>query len=275
MLQKTPMLISRQGTSALRVGHLALPAWLSPAVNGSHLKLSLSLSLSPPSMATLQINAHAGKERHFRTTFSLSQKEEEEENKKKEKEEAGGEKDTNEEGYEPQQATSDNPWKTPAHLLNKRQHDEVMEQYWKNHIPLAQSEFRKWEAPYTDTKELERMSNMWGVHRKPEAFVDKLALGIMRFLRVFVHAFFRDRYLHHSVTLETIAAVPGMVAAMLRHFRSLRTMRRDFGKIGLLLEEAENEVRCWFDFAELSEGVLHDIIFIIIIINSPPNLTSD
>nr|CAG4710351.1 unnamed protein product [Naegleria fowleri] len=63
----------------------------------------------------------------------------------------------------------------------------------------------------------------------------------MKFLRVFVHAFFGDRYLHHSVVLETVASVPGMVAACLRHFSSLRNMRRDHGNIGVLLEEAENE----------------------------------
>ena len=41
--------------------------------------------------------------------------------------------------------------------------------------------------------------------------------------------------------LETVAGVPGMVGAMLRHLRSLRTMRRDNGWINTLLEEAENE----------------------------------
>lgn len=41
--------------------------------------------------------------------------------------------------------------------------------------------------------------------------------------------------------LETVAGVPGMVGAMWRHFRSLRTMQRDGGFIHTLLEEAENE----------------------------------
>jgi len=41
--------------------------------------------------------------------------------------------------------------------------------------------------------------------------------------------------------LETVAAVPGMVGAMFRHFRSLRKMSRDYGWINPLLEEAENE----------------------------------
>jgi ubiquinol oxidase len=41
--------------------------------------------------------------------------------------------------------------------------------------------------------------------------------------------------------LETVAGVPGFVAAMHRHLRSLRTMKRDNGWIHTLLEEAENE----------------------------------
>jgi hypothetical protein len=43
------------------------------------------------------------------------------------------------------------------------------------------------------------------------------------------------------IVLESIAGVPGFVAAGLRHFRSLRTMKRDHGWIATLLEEAENE----------------------------------
>ena len=37
--------------------------------------------------------------------------------------------------------------------------------------------------------------------------------------------------------LETVAGVPGMVAAALRHMRSLRRMERDNGWIHTLLEE--------------------------------------
>lgn len=43
------------------------------------------------------------------------------------------------------------------------------------------------------------------------------------------------------VILETIAGVPGMIGAMARHLKSLRSMRRDYGWIHTLLEEAENE----------------------------------
>ncbi|TBU28614.1 alternative oxidase [Dichomitus squalens] len=50
-----------------------------------------------------------------------------------------------------------------------------------------------------------------------------------------------SQWLRRILFLESIAAVPGMVAAALRHLRSLRLMRRDHGWIHTLLEEAENE----------------------------------
>eukprot|EP01054_Gregarina_sp_Poly1_P005743 Gregarina_sp_Poly_1__5742@NODE_3019_length_1447_cov_301_934058_g1909_i0_p1_GENE_NODE_3019_length_1447_cov_301_934058_g1909_i0NODE_3019_length_1447_cov_301_934058_g1909_i0_p1_ORF_typecomplete_len178_score17_02AOX/PF01786_17/3_5e66COQ7/PF03232_13/0_0073_NODE_3019_length_1447_cov_301_934058_g1909_i05641097 len=43
------------------------------------------------------------------------------------------------------------------------------------------------------------------------------------------------------VFLETVAGVPGMVGAAIRHLRSLRKLQRDYGWIHTLLEEAENE----------------------------------
>jgi hypothetical protein len=41
--------------------------------------------------------------------------------------------------------------------------------------------------------------------------------------------------------LESVAGVPGFIAAGFRHFRSLRQLKRDHGWIHTLLEEAENE----------------------------------
>lgn len=43
------------------------------------------------------------------------------------------------------------------------------------------------------------------------------------------------------IVLESVAGVPGFVAAGFRHFRSLRRLQRDHGWIATLLEEAENE----------------------------------
>mmetsp|Transcript_2292 Transcript_2292/g.6864 ORF Transcript_2292/g.6864 Transcript_2292/m.6864 type:complete len:365 (+) Transcript_2292:80-1174(+) len=78
-------------------------------------------------------------------------------------------------------------------------------------------------------------------HYEPRDMLDRIALKMMKFLRIFTHAFFRKKYDHHAVVLETVAAVPGIVGAMHRHLRSLRRMERDHGWINPLLEEAENE----------------------------------
>lgn len=47
--------------------------------------------------------------------------------------------------------------------------------------------------------------------------------------------------LRRIIFLETVAGVPGMVGAMIRHLSSLRKMNKDHGWIHTLLEEAENE----------------------------------
>ena len=51
----------------------------------------------------------------------------------------------------------------------------------------------------------------------------------------------QQKIMLRAIFLETIAAVPGFVGAMFRHFKVLRTMERDGGWTNLLLEEAENE----------------------------------
>lgn len=114
----------------------------------------------------------------------------------------------------------------------------VEEHYMQNHIPLSHTVLRQPGQPYTNTAELDVAVE---THFETKDFVDKAAYGLMRFLKVFVHAFFGKRYIHHAVVLETVAAVPGMVAGCLRHFSSLRRMTRDHGWIGSLVEEAENE----------------------------------
>ena len=54
--------------------------------------------------------------------------------------------------------------------------------------------------------------------------------------------FFAKRYGHRAVVLETVAGVPGMVAGMLLHMKSLRKMKMGYGPdIREMLAEAENE----------------------------------
>ena len=78
-------------------------------------------------------------------------------------------------------------------------------------------------------------------HYEPNNFSDKVALGFTKFLRFLADTFFKKRYGHRAVVLETVAAVPGMVAGMLIHLKSLRKMEDDKGWIKILLDEAENE----------------------------------
>ncbi len=79
------------------------------------------------------------------------------------------------------------------------------------------------------------------LHKAPEDLSDRIALGIVKFMRVFADAFFSKRYGHRAVVLETVAAVPGMVGGLLQHLKSLRHIREDEGWIRELLDEAENE----------------------------------
>jgi len=78
-------------------------------------------------------------------------------------------------------------------------------------------------------------------HFKPKNLSDKVALGFTKFLRLLADTFFKKRYGHRAVVLETVAAVPGMVAGMLIHLKSIRKIEDDRGWIKTLLEEAENE----------------------------------
>jgi len=86
-------------------------------------------------------------------------------------------------------------------------------------------------------------------HEAPKDTVETLAYYCVKLLRLnfdYISGFrFGERtvekWLVRMVFLETVAAVPGMVSSMLRHFGSLRRMKRDRGFIHTLLEEAENE----------------------------------
>tara|TARA_B100000886_G_scaffold109181_1_gene73094 strand:- start:2900 stop:3559 length:660 start_codon:yes stop_codon:yes gene_type:complete len=83
--------------------------------------------------------------------------------------------------------------------------------------------------------------NKMFTHYEPKNFSDKVALTFTKLLRLFADVFFRKRYGHRAVILETVAAVPGMVAGMLNHLKSLRKMQEGRGWIKTLLDEAENE----------------------------------
>ena len=93
----------------------------------------------------------------------------------------------------------------------------------------------------------ERMGTLY-MH-KPQTLSDKFMHGLMRSA---YHSFnFITRYQPENtpvkavewrlLVLESVAGVPGFMAAGMRHFHSLRGLKRDHGWIHTLLEEAENE----------------------------------
>jgi hypothetical protein len=124
------------------------------------------------------------------------------------------------------------------------------------------------------------VNNIKFEHRQPEDFSDRFALFLMSVLRkgtdiatgyshdVETPSTAKDpnaltatkpyrmserKWLIRFLFLESVAGVPGMVAGMLRHLRSLRRMQRDNGWIETLLEEAYNERMHLLTFLKMAE----------------------
>lgn len=95
----------------------------------------------------------------------------------------------------------------------------------------------------------EELHSVKVTHKPPEGFVDKLAFRSVKLLRSTFDLLTgfnwgertEKKWVLRICFLETVAGVPGMVAAMTRHLHSLRRLKRDHGWIHTLLEEAENE----------------------------------
>ena len=101
-------------------------------------------------------------------------------------------------------------------------------------------------------------------HKTPEGMSDRIALGIVRFMRRFADAFFSKRYGHRAVVLETVAAVPGMVGGLLQHLKALRHIRDDQGWIRELLDEADNERMHLMTFIKIAEPSMLERILIML-----------
>ncbi len=97
------------------------------------------------------------------------------------------------------------------------------------------------------------MQNEVAGHKLPNTLSDSVALSITKFLRNSADFLFKKRYGHRAVVLETVAAVPGMVAGVVHHLRSLRRMKDDNGLIREMLEEAENERMHLMTFIEIAQ----------------------
>ena len=83
---------------------------------------------------------------------------------------------------------------------------------------------------------------------------DAFAFSMTRFFRFIADSFFLKRYGHRAVVLETVAGVPGMVAGVWMHFKSLRKMKAGYGEqIREMLAEAENERMHLMFFIEIAK----------------------
>jgi ubiquinol oxidase len=100
-------------------------------------------------------------------------------------------------------------------------------------------------------------------HHSPAGFSDRVALFLTKFLRFIADVFFKRRYGHRAVVLETVAAVPGMVGGMVRHMRSLRRLENDREWIHTLLAEAENERMHLMTFVEIARPSLFERMIIL------------
>ncbi|KAJ2935111.1 hypothetical protein H1R20_g1932, partial [Candolleomyces eurysporus] len=153
----------------------------------------------------------------------------------------------------------------------------------------------------------EELKSVEVLHQAPKNLADKVAAGLVKLARAgfdLVSGYkhkplppdykqwpiqkLRDEgyilddkaWLLRILFLESIAGVPGMVAATLRHLQSLRLMRRDSGWIHTCLEEAENERMHLMTFMTLrkpslpfralilgAQGVFYNLFFLSYIVS--------
>ena len=86
-----------------------------------------------------------------------------------------------------------------------------------------------------------------------ETIRNALAMSMTKFFRFIADTFFAKRYGHRAVVLETVAGVPGIVAGVWLHLKSLRKMKTGYGPdIREMLAEAENERMHLMFFIEIA-----------------------
>eukprot|EP00584_Thalassiosira_punctigera_P008381 CAMPEP_0172528588 /NCGR_PEP_ID=MMETSP1067-20121228/2939_1 /TAXON_ID=265564 ORGANISM="Thalassiosira punctigera, Strain Tpunct2005C2" /NCGR_SAMPLE_ID=MMETSP1067 /ASSEMBLY_ACC=CAM_ASM_000444 /LENGTH=495 /DNA_ID=CAMNT_0013312529 /DNA_START=21 /DNA_END=1508 /DNA_ORIENTATION=- len=113
----------------------------------------------------------------------------------------------------------------------------------------------------THGKYSEEDLNIELTHVPAVTFSDKTALFAVKCVRFAfdtatmwnIGSITKEKILNRAIFLETIAAIPGMVAAIIRHFRSLRNMARDGGMLNMFLEEANNERMHLLTFIRMKE----------------------
>ena len=134
-----------------------------------------------------------------------------------------------------------------VHFKGSKPHPLTLDSSPPIGVPLGDHSGLQQNHIWTEAELQDKMANLY--HHQPKTVTDHVVHNLMFGL---YHTFnFISGYnpINPSVkaiewrliTLESVAGVPGFVAAGFRHFSSLRSLRRDYGWIPTLLEEAENE----------------------------------
>ncbi|KAG8678998.1 hypothetical protein FRC08_017303 [Ceratobasidium sp. 394] len=153
-----------------------------------------------------------------------------------------------------------------ARELTSKPHQDPTKEQNKQQDAQFQHENGDWVLSHPVYSEQE-LGSIKAFHSSPENAGDKIALRLVQLCRWGFdffsgygyktlptnttmsldeprqrgYAMTERKWLMRIIFLESIAGVPGMVAGMLRHMRSLRLMKHDQGWIHTLLEDAENE----------------------------------
>lgn len=97
-----------------------------------------------------------------------------------------------------------------------------------------------------------------------ETIRETLAMSMTKFFRFVADTFFAKRYGHRAVVLETVAGVPGIVAGVWLHLKSLRKMKTGYGPdIREMLSEAENERMHLMFFIEIAKPNIFERFLVI------------
>lgn len=156
------------------------------------------------------------------------------------------------------------PWKVSTKLINDSDREKHDDKEFITHPLFPHPTFSK------DDCELVKFE-----HREPVSRGDRIALRGIKLVRSsfdFVTGYRKaltpqeveqmkgtryymtpSKWLTRCIFLESIAGVPGMVAAFIRHLHSLRLLKRDKAWIETLLDEAYNERMHLLTFIKLGQ----------------------
>jgi len=102
-------------------------------------------------------------------------------------------------------------------------------------------------------------------HHEPVTLSDRFASGAARSLVSIADVLFGGRhYGNRVVVLETIAAVPAMVAATLLHLKCLRRMIDDRGWVRTFMDEAENQRTHLMSFVAIDQPGIGQRLLIVV-----------